>query len=81
LWESRLPGGEAIESLDILRTKGFFKVEGGAEFVVQGVTDIFEIKEVAAKPSEEKQIAGKLVFIGRGVGRELQTAFEAFVGI
>ena len=81
LWESRLPDGEAIESLDILRTKGFFKVEGGAEFVVQGVTDIFEIKEVAAKPSEEKQIAGKLVFIGRGVGRELQTAFEAFVGI
>ena len=49
--------------------------------MVQGVTDIFEIKEVAAKPSEEKQIAGKLVFIGRGVGRELQTAFEAFVGI
>jgi G3E family GTPase len=80
LWESRLPKGKAIEGLDILRTKGFFKVEGGAEFVIQGVTDIFEIKEVAVKAGGE-EVQGKLVFIGRGVGQELRTAFDAFVGI
>lgn len=81
LWESRLPEGGSAEGLDILRTKGYFKVEGGGEYVVQGVTDIFEIKEVAANASAETQIAGKLVFIGRGVGQELRTAFEAFVGL
>jgi G3E family GTPase len=31
LWESRLPGGGKVEGLDILRTKGYFKVEGGGE--------------------------------------------------
>jgi G3E family GTPase len=80
LWESRLPGGGKVEGLDILRTKGYFKVEGGGEYVVQGVTDIFEIKEVAVKQGEDKEVPGKLVFIGRGVGKELRTAFEAFVG-
>ena len=80
LWESRLPDGEAIEGLDILRTKGYFKVEGGGEYVIQGVTDIFEIKEVGAKAGGE-EVQGKLVFIGRGVGQGLRTAFDAFVGI
>jgi G3E family GTPase len=80
LWESRLPEGEAIEGLDILRTKGYSKVEGGGEYVIQGVTDIFEIKEVGAKAGGE-EVQGKLVFIGRGVGQGLRTAFAAFVGI
>lgn len=78
LWESRLPTGEGIEGLDILRTKGYFKVEGGAEYVVQGVTDIFEIKEVGIKAGGE-EVQGKLVFIGRGVRQELRTAFEAYL--
>jgi len=80
LWESRLPEGEAIEGLDILRTKGYFKVEDGQEYVIQGVTDIFEIKEVGVKAGGD-EVQGKLVFIGRGVGQELRTAFDAFVGI
>jgi G3E family GTPase len=80
LWESRLPEGKTIEGLDILRTKGYFKVEGGGEYVIQGVTDIFEIKEVGVKAGGE-EVQGKLVFIGRGVGQELRTAFDTFVGI
>lgn len=81
LWEQRLPGrSEAIPGLEILRTKGYLKVEGAKEYVVQGVTDIFEMKQV----SETKtggEMEGKVVFIGRGVGPELVEAFNNFVGI
>jgi G3E family GTPase len=77
LWESRLPSGQTIQGLDILRTKGYFKV-GDEEYVVQGVTDIFEIKKVVAK-TEGEEVSGKLVFIGRGVGEELRTAFDSFM--
>ena len=77
LWESRLPSGETIEGLDILRTKGYFEV-GDDEYVIQGVTDIFEIKKVAMK-ADGNEVEGKLVFIGRGVGEELREAFASFM--
>lgn len=51
---------------------------GDDEYVVQGVTDIFEIKEVAVK-AEGNKVEGKLVFIGRGVGEELRKAFVGFM--
>lgn len=55
-------------------------MEGGQDYVIQGVTDIFEIKEVGVKAGVD-EVQGKLVFIGRGVGQELRTAFDAFVAI
>ena len=67
------------KKLEILRTKGYLKVQNGTEYVVQGVTDIFEMKEVTNRNTDE--MGGKLVFIGRGVGLELQAAFKSFVGI
>jgi G3E family GTPase len=81
LWEARLPTGDAIEGLDILRTKGYFELESGQEFIVQGVTDIFEIKSVSPTPAQEKAVEGKMVFIGRGVGQDLKKAFETYVGL
>jgi hypothetical protein len=50
------------------------------------VTDIFEIKVVAehqrrSRSGEEEKVDGKMVFIGRGVGEELRTAFERYVGL
>jgi G3E family GTPase len=94
LWESRIPNpnpGHAnreskTQGLDILRTKGYFETEDGSEFVIQGVTDIFEIKVVAehqrrSRSGEEEKVDGKMVFIGRGVGEELRTAFERYVGL
>lgn len=83
LWEQRLPDlADRIEGLDILRTKGYCKVEDGSEYVVQGVTDIFEMKQVSeTQRGKGEEITGKLVFIGRGVGPELLTAFNQYVGI
>jgi G3E family GTPase len=85
LWEQRIPDRpEAVPGLDILRTKGYFKLEDGREYVVQGVTDIFEMKQVSEARrdrDEGEEMAGKLVFIGRGVRSELIDAFNKFVGI
>lgn len=90
LWDQRIPSSVADDAskgkagLEILRTKGFCKLDDGREYVVQGVTDIFEMKEVppsSATSANGSDMGGKLVFIGRGVGEELQTAFNTFVGI
>ena len=74
---------EATEegSLEILRTKGYFNSregeegggEGKREHVIQGVREIYEIREVGVgRINDEdtggaKQEAGKLVLIGKGL--------------
>lgn len=76
LWEGRLPNlngkktmaeteteGEKGTALEVLRTKGLICTEDGKEWVIQGVTDIFEVKEVASEGGME----GKVVFIGKGL--------------
>lgn len=87
LWESRIPApedGSGADGPEILRTKGYFETTEGSEYVVQGVTDIFEIKEVAEHQRQRKdqeKVDGKLVFIGRGVAQDLRASFERFVGL
>lgn len=70
---------EKKEKLEILRTKGYLKIQDGREYVIQGVTDIFEMREITNRNSDSMD--GKLVFIGRGVGPELKDAFNSYVGI
>lgn len=84
LWESRIPAGsdDAGFDIDILRTKGYYKTTEGTEYVIQGVTDIFEIKEVKDQSGGKKEeVQGKLVFIGRGVGEHLRTSFERYLDL
>ena len=63
--------------VEVLRTKGLIRRTDGIEFVLQGVTDIFELKEVKGadkgakgpegQEGQEGYVEGKVVFIGRGV--------------
>jgi G3E family GTPase len=78
LWKGVLPrGGNAPE---ILRCKGYIKLQDGRELVLQGVTDLFELKEVASK-NEEAQVEGKVVFIGRRVDEGLASALQQQLAI
>lgn len=78
LWKNILPGGG--EAPEILRCKGYIKLDDGKEMVLQGVTDLFELKEVSSKGGEE-QVEGKVVFIGRGVDERLRGALRQHLGI
>ena len=76
LWEGRLPAespdhpGIATKegSLEILRTKGYFVTEEGKEQVIQGVREIYEMREVGRIGQEITETKeGKLVLIGKGL--------------
>lgn len=69
--ESR-PADEHGVKLDILRTKGLIRLVDGREYVLQGVTDVFELKEVVKDIGDDRESVGKVVFIGRGVGEKLR---------
>ncbi|KAF8940833.1 CobW/HypB/UreG, nucleotide-binding domain-containing protein [Dissophora ornata] len=57
--------------LDILRVKGIIKPSGqpaGTKVVIQGVQELYDIKEARSLPGQEEMVhAGKVVFIGRGL--------------
>lgn len=78
LWKNVLPGGG--DAPEILRCKGYIKLDGGKEMVLQGVTDLFELKEVSSKGGEE-EVEGKVVFIGRRVDERLSVALRQHLGI
>ncbi|KAF9202605.1 COBW domain-containing protein 1 [Podila verticillata] len=79
LWEHYIPdlslGDEsAAESsrLDILRVKGIIKPSRSstpnAKVVIQGVQELYDIKDAVAQPGQEELLnAGRVVFIGRGL--------------
>ncbi|TXT15955.1 hypothetical protein VHUM_00458 [Vanrija humicola] len=84
LWdgEERLPGlGDPLP--DVLRTKGYARLEDGSERVVQGVADMFEVTtpRASATPGGEDEPSPKMVFIGRNVDERLQHALRSHVGI
>lgn len=74
---------DKITGLDILRTKGLFTVktsrrEGGtetAQYIVQGVKELYEIKELPHRTERLSEgSSGALVLIGKGLRQELETA-------
>lgn len=85
LWGGHLPlkmtGGEKVSlgynddkeegrgGVEVLRTKGLIRRDDGREYILQGVTDVFELKELpkVSSPSSSSMPSGKVVFIGRGV--------------
>ncbi|WRT67874.1 uncharacterized protein IL334_004848 [Kwoniella shivajii] len=89
LWDQRFPTTRK-DSPEILRTKGYIPLEDGREYVLQGVADLFELKELPEtlrKQQEEQEQkeankqSGKVVFIGKGVNDDLKNALIEFVGI
>jgi G3E family GTPase len=79
LWTDKLPqsldpsgGLLSKQGIEVLRIKGLIRMaagqgEGGREYVLQGVTDIFELKEVKSEAGQAGEVQGKIVFIGRRV--------------
>ena len=83
LWTDKLPSDPtgsllSASGVEVLRIKGLIRRDDGREYVLQGVTDIFELKEMqhgSGKGGEsaqvqvqvQVQVQGKIVFIGRKV--------------
>ncbi|KAI9634963.1 putative cytoplasm protein [Dioszegia hungarica] len=82
-------GGIAIETAEkggrpeVLRTKGLVRTAEGREYVLQGVTDVFELKELPSSGSGGGSAAdgGKVVFIGKGVDERLKDRLLAAVNV
>lgn len=80
LWESILPT-PFLESgavygevgFEIHRTKGLFQVANQPWRVIQGVREVFEIREIEpfSLPDENNQNAGKIIFIGQGLDQNM----------
>ena len=75
LWTDKLPYSPTApkkalskQGVEVLRTKGLLRRTDGREYVLQGVTDIFELKEATAARSDGAgKVEGKIVLIGRRV--------------
>ncbi|WVW84779.1 hypothetical protein I302_106814 [Kwoniella bestiolae CBS 10118] len=83
LWDNKFPGSKKA-CPEILRSKGYIKLDDGRAYVLQGVADLFELKELSEnqdKDGGEGEGQGKVVFIGKNVGEEMKFALEEFVGI
>ncbi|KAJ6512111.1 CobW/HypB/UreG, nucleotide-binding domain-containing protein [Mycena vitilis] len=85
LWEQRLPGGAeaaasstpdpAAPQLTILRCKGLFVLDSGAQHVLQGVRNMYDIAEAADDLGVPD--AGKLVLIGTGLDARVRESLES----
>ena len=80
LWERILPtpflhsGSDYGEAeFDIHRTKGLFQIKNKSWRVIQGVRDVFEIREIEpfSLPEEDNQNAGKVILIGQGLDQNM----------
>ncbi len=80
LWEGKgldsLVGGERETGSEVLRAKGMIYLDDGRRFVLQGVRDLFELKQLSLGQQDERE--GKIVFIGKGMPSEgtIQRALE-----
>ena len=79
LWEATLPTPFIRTDLDsrgstfeIHRTKGLLRVANASSRVIQGVREVFEIKETehTSVLDDSSPFAGKIIFIGRGLAKD-----------
>ncbi|AFR95366.2 cytoplasmic protein [Cryptococcus neoformans C23] len=78
LWSATFPASSKVAP-EILRTKGYITLQDDRAFVLQGVADLFELKEVDRALDPEME--GKIVFIGKGVGEDLKRELQMWVGL
>lgn len=78
LWDGHLPESPN-RTLEVLRCKGFWQLDDGTTFVLQGVKSLYETREEAPKV-EGEDVSGKVVLIGKGldatVSNSLQNSLE-----
>jgi G3E family GTPase len=72
-WEGMFPNAgssedEQQQKIEILRSKGYFRTADGRRWGLQGVRNLFEVKEILRiGETEDQDIEGKLVLIGKGM--------------
>lgn len=71
-----MPGSEKMESVQILRSKAYLTTDDGKEYILQGVREIFEVKEVEGSDVE---VEAKLVLIGRGLTPVIRDKIEQYL--
>lgn len=91
LWDAEMPTigkFESITGLEILRTKGLFTVKTSrpenavetAQYIVQGVKELYEIKELPNKSGKiDDGSLGALVLIGKGLSEDIRNAVQQFI--
>ena len=81
LWDGVLPGRQkpdvttesfASHPLEILRCKGIWWNDANEQFVLQGVRDLYETSRVCAMEQGVVERTGKIVFIGKGLSKEVE---------
>jgi G3E family GTPase len=70
---------DEAEQPEVLRTKGLIRMRDGREYVLQGVTDVFEMKEIPTSGDGIGNEGGKVVFIGKNVDERLRDRLLAAV--
>jgi G3E family GTPase len=84
LWDGLI--SSAIEddstAAEILRAKGILYREDGRRVVLQGVRDLFELKELDGGVDGQVETVGKIVLIGKAMGAVdvVQKALDGVVG-
>ena len=91
LWESEFPSQEQgteekspPEPFEIHRAKGLILLKSGEVRMLQGVREIFEITEMAARTNGPANLQenGKIVLIGKGVGNlPWKHSLKSFIGV
>ena len=78
LWKRTWPTDDPPPAPDILRPKGCAVLQDGSARLIQGVSDLFEIREL----QDTGEVRPKVVFIGRGgVDDSLIENVQRFVGV
>ncbi|KAF5345541.1 hypothetical protein D9758_012026 [Tetrapyrgos nigripes] len=79
LWENRLPDDTQSTELQVLRCKGLFCLEGGDQYVLQGVRSMYEMVKVVKDADLGVPDMGKLVFIGKGLDERVRTSLQKYL--
>ena len=80
LWENGLPGKPDLK-VEVLRCKGLFCTTEGHYFMLQGVRNLYEIKQLSDEETMGLTDGGKLVLIGRGLAASTRENFYEFMGL
>jgi len=74
-------GKKLIPDLEVLRCKGIWWNNKGEQFVLQGVRHLYDVSKIKADTNqEEEMMAGKLVFIGKGLNEAVKDSLRQVVG-
>ena len=79
LWEGSLLGINSSKPISIHRTKGRIILKTGQEWILQGVRELYEFKEIGNSPQEQES---KIVLIGEGLKKlDIEKSLKIYLGV